>query len=110
MIKRNNLYFGTKPYEKALITNNQDLAQMIGSELIKYKTVFNNKEATTDWIGIAEYLDFPKDNIFNRDNGNLRKEFNDIIRALQQLALTGNHRHPVYRVYYLHNQEIIEQN
>jgi hypothetical protein len=110
MIKRNNIYFGTKLYEKALVTNNQYQAQQIGGELIKYKTIFNREESTTDWVGIAEYLGYPKDNIFNHTNGKLKKEFNDIIRALQELALTGEHRHPLYRVYYLHNQEIIAQN
>jgi len=110
MRKRNNLYFGTKAYEKALIINNQVLAQKIGNELIKYKTVFNNEDSKTDWVGIAKYLGYPKDKVFNHTNGKLKKEFNDIIRALQELAISGEHRHPLYRVYYLHNKEIITQN
>jgi len=110
MIKRNNLYFGSKPYEKALVTNNQALAQTIGNELIKYKTVFDDGSSATEWLGIAKFLGYPTTGVFNTSTGRLQKSFNDVIRALQQLAVTGEHRHPVYHVYYLHNKEIIGQN
>ena len=110
MRKRNNLFFGTKPYEIALIVKNQELAQKIGSKLITYKTVFDNGSSKTDWIGIAKSLGYPSDRIYNITNGRLNKEFNHIIKALQELAISGEHGHPIYNEYYLHNKSIITQN
>ena len=109
MKKKLNLYYSTRLYEELLITNNQLLAQEVGQELMQYKQVYDNGKSVTDWIGIAKAIDYPQYDVYN-DTGEITKDFRDVIKALQDLAVNGYHNHLYYKKLYLHNKNIIEQN
>lgn len=111
MKQKLNLYYSNKLYEQILISNNQSLAQKLGDKLIDYKKILYGYtgNTVTDWELVAKEINYPINELYSID-GLLNKKFVIIIKSLQKLAVSGEHSHPKYSIYYTHNKNIISQN